>query len=194
MGTVAQDRRGRNQKARKKMIGFLLLSLPGLLTAAPASLTTKHVVKAPSPIYTPPVYNEHTGQGINHGYGQGLGFGHGHGAAYGQLMPMVPMRPQSNPAMCSLDIQPILRVITLATMLAIRLATMSAIRLATTWATRLGTMLGTRLGTMLASTPEATSTTLLEGSTISSLPTLLPSTSTLATLVLDSRLQMPLTE
>merc|ERR1711944_207805 len=84
MGTVAQDRRGRNQKARKKMFGFLLLSLPGLLTAAPASLTSKHVVKAPSPIYTPPVYNEHTGQGINHGYGQGLGFGHGHGAAYGQ--------------------------------------------------------------------------------------------------------------
>merc|ERR1712080_266631 len=40
----------------------------------------------------------------------------------------------------------------------------------------------------------ATSTTLLEGSTISSLPTLLPSTSTLATLVLDSRLQTPLTE
>merc|ERR1712130_1030714 len=72
-------------KSKKRMFGFLLLSLPGLLTAAPASLTTKHVVKAPSPIYTPPVYNEHTGQGINHGYGgQGLGFGHGHGAAYGQ--------------------------------------------------------------------------------------------------------------
>merc|ERR1711983_678267 len=95
-----------------------------------------------------------------------------------RVMPMVPMRPQSNPAMCSLDILLILRVITLATMLAIRLAT----------------MLATRLGTMLASTPEATSTTLLEGSTISSLPTLLPSTSTLATLVLDSRLQTPLTE
>merc|ERR1719158_2518205 len=80
--------------------------------------------------------------------------------------------------MCSLDIQLILRVITLAIMLVIRLATTSAIR----------------LGTMLASTLEATSTTLLEGSTISSLPTLLPSTSTLATLVLDSRLQTPLTE
>merc|ERR1719158_1624578 len=91
---------------------------------------------------------------------------------------MVPMWPQSNPAMCSLDIQLI--------MLAIRLATMSAIRLVT--------MLATRLGTMLASTPEATSTTLLEGSTISSLPTLLPNTSTLATLVLDSKLQTPLTE
>merc|ERR1711910_239384 len=89
-------------------------------------------------------------------------------------MPMVPMRPLSNPAMCSLDIQPILRVITLATML--------------------GTRLGTMLGTRLASTLEVTSTTLLEGSTISSLPTLLPSTSTLATLVLDSRLQTPLTE
>merc|ERR1712226_464778 len=89
---------------------------------------------------------------------------------------------------------PILRVITLATMLAIRWATMSAIKLATMLATRLDTMLGTRLVTMLASTLEATSTTLLEGSTISSLPTLLPSTSTLATLVLDSRLQTPLTE
>merc|ERR1719367_1903857 len=83
---------------------------------------------------------------------------------------MVPLRLQSNPAMCSLDIQPILRVITLTIMLAIRLVT------------------------MLVSTLEATSTTLLEGSTISSLPTLLPSTSTLATLVLDSRLQPPPTE
>merc|ERR1712179_141363 len=64
------------------MLGLLLI-LPGLLSAAPASLT-KHVVKAPSPIYTAPVYNEHTGQGINHGYGQGLGFGLGQGAAYGQ--------------------------------------------------------------------------------------------------------------
>merc|ERR1712018_162324 len=88
--------------------------------------------------------------------------------------------------MCSLDIQLILRVIILAIMLGIRLVTMSAIRLVT--------MLATRLGTMLANTPEATSTTLLEGSTISSLPTLLPNTSTLATLVLDSRLQTPLTE
>merc|ERR1711902_232947 len=83
MGTVAQDKEEK-PKTKKKMFGFLLLSLPVLLTAAPASLTTKHVVKAPSPIYTPPVYNEHTGQGINHGYGQGLGFGHGQGAAYGQ--------------------------------------------------------------------------------------------------------------
>merc|ERR1712025_322661 len=103
---------------------------------------------------------------------------------------MVPLRPQSNPAMCSLDIQPILRVITLAIMWATR----SVTRLVTMLATRLDTMLATRLGTMLASTLEATSTTLLEGSTISSLPTLLPSTSTLATLVLDSRLQKPLTE
>merc|ERR1712233_154955 len=83
MGTVAQEEE--KPKSKKRMFGILLLSLPGLLTAAPASLTTKHVVKAPSPIYTPPVYNEHTGQGINHGYGgQGLGFGHGYGAAYGQ--------------------------------------------------------------------------------------------------------------
>merc|ERR1712088_784103 len=82
MGTVPQDRRETDQP-RKRMFGLLLI-LPGLLTAAPASLSTKHVVKAPSPIYTAPVYNEHTGQGINHGYGQGLGFGHGQGAAYGQ--------------------------------------------------------------------------------------------------------------
>merc|ERR1712130_1000206 len=67
-------------KSKKRMFGFLLLSLPGLLTAAPASLTTKHVVKAPSPIYTPPVYNEHTGQGINHGYG-GQGYANGAHAA-----------------------------------------------------------------------------------------------------------------
>merc|ERR1712186_110088 len=82
MGTVPQDRRETDQP-RKRMFGLLLI-LPGLLTAAPASLSTKHVVKVPSPIYTAPVYNEHTGQGINHGYGQGLGFGHGQGAAYGQ--------------------------------------------------------------------------------------------------------------
>merc|ERR1711922_87322 len=81
MGTGPQDRR-ETDRPRKRMFGLLLI-LPGLLTAAPASLT-KHAVKAPSPIYTPPVYNEHTGQGINHGYGQGLGFGHGQGAAYGQ--------------------------------------------------------------------------------------------------------------
>merc|ERR1712192_348332 len=81
MGTVPQYRRETDQP-RTRMLGLLLI-LPGLLTAAPASLT-KHVVKAPSPIYTAPVYNEHTGQGINHGYGQGLGFGHGQGAAYGQ--------------------------------------------------------------------------------------------------------------
>merc|ERR1712198_486767 len=72
---------------KKKMFGLLLI-LPGLLAAAPASLTTKHV-KAPSPIYTAPVYNEFTGQGVNHGYGQGLAYGHGHGghghgAAYSQ--------------------------------------------------------------------------------------------------------------
>merc|ERR1711953_1538523 len=81
MGTVPQDRR-ETDRPRKRMFGLLLI-LPGLLTAAPASLT-KHAVKAPSPIYTAPVYNEHTGQGINHGYGQGLGFGNVQGAAYGQ--------------------------------------------------------------------------------------------------------------
>merc|ERR1712233_88426 len=189
MGTVA--RKEEKPKSKKRMFGFLLLSLPGLLTAAPASLTTKHVVKAPSPIYTPPVYNEHTGQGINHGYGgQGLALDMATELPMARVMPMVPMQPLSNPAMCSLDIQLILRVITLAIMLAIRWATMSAIRLATMLATRLDTMLATRL----VSTLEATSTTLLEGSIISSLPTLLPSTSTLATLVLDSRLQTPLTE
>merc|ERR1711956_204205 len=81
MGRVAQHRRETAQP-RKRMFGLLLI-LPGLLTAAPASLT-KHAVKAPSPIYTAPVYNEYTGQGVNHGYGQGLGYGHGQGAAYGQ--------------------------------------------------------------------------------------------------------------
>merc|ERR1712110_372174 len=81
MGTVPQYRRETDQP-RKRMLGLLLI-LPGLLTAAPASLT-KHVVKAPSPIYTAPVYNEYIGQGVNHGYGQGLAFGHGQGAAYGQ--------------------------------------------------------------------------------------------------------------
>merc|ERR1739842_227949 len=80
MGTVPQQRRETDQP-RKRMLGLLLI-LPGLLSAAPASLT-KHVVKAPSPIYTAPVFNEHTGQGINHGYGQGLGFGHGQGYANG---------------------------------------------------------------------------------------------------------------
>merc|ERR1712032_463358 len=68
-----------NQK--KRMFGLLLI-LPGLLSAAPTTLT-KHV-KAPSPIYTPPVYNEYTGQGLSHGYGQGPAHGHGQSAVYGQ--------------------------------------------------------------------------------------------------------------
>merc|ERR1711971_1043318 len=82
MGTAPhQNTRGTDQP-RKGMFGLLLL-LPGLLSAAPATLT-KHV-KAPSPIYTPPVYNEHTGQGLNHGgYGQGLPHGHGQSGVYGQ--------------------------------------------------------------------------------------------------------------
>merc|ERR1711971_1146462 len=88
MGTVPQYRRETDQP-RTRMLGLLLI-LPGLLTAAPASLT-KHVVKAPSPIYTAPVYNEHTGQGINHGYGQGLGFGHGQGYANGAHV--TPIKP-----------------------------------------------------------------------------------------------------
>merc|ERR1739841_350859 len=82
MGTVPQYRRETDQP-RTRMLGLLLI-LPGLLTAAPASLT-KHVVKAPSPIYTAPVYNEYTGQGLNYGSGQGLAHGHGQAAAaYGQ--------------------------------------------------------------------------------------------------------------
>merc|ERR1712061_293809 len=89
MGTVPQNTREADLP-RKRMFGLLLI-LPGLLTAAPASLT-KHVVKAPSPIYPAPVYNEYIGQGVNHGYGQGvnhgygqgLAFGHDQGAAYGQ--------------------------------------------------------------------------------------------------------------
>merc|ERR1712183_471404 len=107
---------------------------------------------------------------------------------------MVPMEHQSSLAMCSLDTQLILRVITLATMLVIRLGTMLAIRLATMLAIRLATMLAIRLATMLASTLEATSTTQLEGSTSSSLPTRPPSTSTLASQASDSRLQTPRTE
>merc|ERR1712183_706854 len=87
MGTVPDQKNTRETIQPRKRMFCLLLILPGLLAAAPASLT-KHVpVKAPSPIYTAPVYNEYTGQGVNHGYGQqGLGFGHGHGhgAAYGQ--------------------------------------------------------------------------------------------------------------
>merc|ERR1712209_144988 len=53
----------------------LLLLLPGLLTAA---TLTKHL-KAPSPIYTPPVYSEYNGH-----HGHGLGYGHGHNVAYNQ--------------------------------------------------------------------------------------------------------------
>merc|ERR1712038_170046 len=53
----------------------LLLLLPGLLTAA---TLTKHL-KAPSPIYTPPVYSEYNG------HGHGLAYGHGHNnVAYNQ--------------------------------------------------------------------------------------------------------------
>merc|ERR1712209_373250 len=54
----------------------LLLLLPGLLTAA---TLTKHL-KAPSPIYTPPVYSEYNGH-----HGHGLAYGHGHNnVAYNQ--------------------------------------------------------------------------------------------------------------
>merc|ERR1712209_353939 len=53
----------------------LLLLFPGLLTAA---TLTKHL-KAPSPIYTPPVYSEYNGH-----HGHGLGYGHGHNVAYYQ--------------------------------------------------------------------------------------------------------------
>merc|ERR1712198_673473 len=82
--TTTEEHKRNQPRPRKRMFGLLLI-LPGLLAAAPASLTTKHLpVKAPSPIYTAPVYNEFTGQGVNHGYGQGLAYGHGHGAAYGQ--------------------------------------------------------------------------------------------------------------
>merc|ERR1712012_600880 len=53
----------------------LLLLLPGLLTAA---TLTKHL-KAPSPIYTPPVYSEYNG------HGHGLSYGHGrNNVAYNQ--------------------------------------------------------------------------------------------------------------
>merc|ERR1712066_89183 len=85
MGTVPDQKNTRETSQPRKRMFCLLLILPGLLAAAPASLT-KHVpVKAPSPIYTAPVYNEYTGQGVNHGYGQqGLAYGHGQGAAYGQ--------------------------------------------------------------------------------------------------------------
>merc|ERR1711936_39722 len=85
MGTVPDQKNTRETGQPRKRMFCLLLILPGLLAAAPASLT-KHVpVKAPSPIYTAPVYNEYTGQGVNHGYGQqGLAYGHGQGAAYGQ--------------------------------------------------------------------------------------------------------------
>merc|ERR1712032_76923 len=79
-----------NQK--KRMFGLLLI-LPGLLSAAPATLT-KHV-KAPSPIYTPPVYNEYTGQGLSHGYGHGPAqsavYGQGYGYANGAHV--TPIKP-----------------------------------------------------------------------------------------------------
>merc|ERR1712107_271965 len=66
----------RHQQSRKSSTMFsLLLLLPGLLTAA---TLTKHL-KAPSPIYTPPVYSEYNGH-----HGHGLGYGHGHNGAYNQ--------------------------------------------------------------------------------------------------------------
>merc|ERR1712107_529209 len=66
----------RYQQSRKSATMFsLLLLLPGLLTAA---TLTKHL-KAPSPIYTPPVYSEYNG------HGHGLSYGHGHNnVAYNQ--------------------------------------------------------------------------------------------------------------
>merc|ERR1711862_475020 len=42
-----------------------------------AATLTKHL-KAPSPIYTPPVYSEYNG------HGHGLGYGHRHNVAYNQ--------------------------------------------------------------------------------------------------------------
>merc|ERR1712038_2254998 len=62
------------KRKSRKMFSLLLL-LPGLLTAA---TLTKHL-KAPSPIYTPPVYSEYNG------HGHGLAYGHGHNnVAYNQ--------------------------------------------------------------------------------------------------------------
>jgi hypothetical protein len=53
-----------------QLLASALLLLPACLAApAPgAGLLTKHV-KAPSPFYSPPVYNEHTGQGLTYGHG-----------------------------------------------------------------------------------------------------------------------------
>merc|ERR1712083_501307 len=88
MGTAPhQNTRGSDQP-RRRMFGLLLI-LPGLLSAAPATLT-KHV-KAPSPIYTPPVYNEHTGQGLSHGHGQSAVYGQGYG--YANSAHVTPIKP-----------------------------------------------------------------------------------------------------
>merc|ERR1712029_1282376 len=62
------------EKPKSATMFSLLLLLPGLLTAA---TLTKHL-KAPSPIYSPPVYSEYNG------HGHGLGYGHGHNVAYNQ--------------------------------------------------------------------------------------------------------------
>merc|ERR1712209_164596 len=63
-------------KQKSTTMFSLLLLLPGLLTAA---TLTKHL-KAPSPIYTPPVYSEYNVHG-----GHGLSYGHGHNnVAYNQ--------------------------------------------------------------------------------------------------------------
>merc|ERR1712107_545635 len=63
-------------KQKSSTMFSLLLLLPGLLTAA---TLTKHL-KAPSPIYTPPVYSEYN---VHHGHG--LSYGHGHNnVAYNQ--------------------------------------------------------------------------------------------------------------
>merc|ERR1712115_583783 len=64
------------EKPKSATMFSLLLLLPGLLTAA---TLTKHL-KAPSPIYTPPVYSEYNG----HGHGVRLAYGHGHNVAYNQ--------------------------------------------------------------------------------------------------------------
>merc|ERR1711923_346365 len=63
------------EKPKSATMFSLLLLLPGLLTAA---TLTKHL-KAPSPIYTPPVYSEYNGH-----HGHELGYGHGHNVAYNQ--------------------------------------------------------------------------------------------------------------
>merc|ERR1711963_1200085 len=122
------------EKPKSSTMFSLLLLLPGLLTAA---TLTKHL-KAPSPIYTPPV----------------LAMDMVTTLPTTRALPTAAMRPRSSQAMSSQDTLPILKDITPST----TQFTRSATQLASTQAATSTTSTTPVLGNSCPTTPPSTST------------------------------------